>query len=61
MREKQMEEAEQMRLAKEEFAAACPSEVPTTVLTHTLGEEPSPLEIELENCLQVGDLYDQLR
>ena len=48
-----MEDAEQMRLAKEEFAADCPT-IATTNLTHILGDEPSPLEIELENCLQVG-------
>ena len=59
MRERQLMEAEQMHLAKEQFGADFIQDTPETKMTNTLGEEPTNIEIELEEKLQVCNENDQ--
>jgi len=51
-RERQLAEAADMQEVREEYKADYIQEPPTTTMINTLSDEPSPVELQLDECLQ---------
>ena len=45
-----------MQEVREEYKADYIQEPPTTTMINTLSDEPSPVELQLDECLQVVDI-----